>query len=96
MHAARPYCRLDGQLHSYVVVTPELGPAQAHAAEAEIAVGGLRGPLHGVPIGLKDLFWVKDTATTAGMVIHRDFRPYVDGTQSSSFLGLFHTQALIG
>jgi len=71
---------LDGQLHSYAVVTSELALAQAHAAEGEIAVGGLRGPLHGVPIGLKDLFWTKDAPTAAGMAIHRDFRPHANAT----------------
>jgi amidase len=69
---------LDGQLKSYAVVTADLALAQAQAADAEIAVGGRRGPLHGVPIGIKDLFWTRDAPTAAGMAVHRDFRPSAD------------------
>lgn len=71
---------LDGRLKSYAVVTADLALAQAEAADAEIAVGGHRGSLHGVPIGIKDLFWTKDAPTAAGMAVHRDFRPPVDAT----------------
>src|SRR5215467_9704154 len=42
---------LDGELHSYVTVLHEA----AHAAAREIAAGRARGPLHGIPIGLKDI-----------------------------------------
>jgi amidase len=71
---------LDGQLKSYAAITADLALAQAEAADAEITVGGLRCPLHGVPIGIKDLCWTKDAPTAAGMVVHRDFRPPVDAT----------------
>jgi amidase len=71
---------LDGRLKSYAVVTAELALAQAEAADGEIAVGGRRGPLHGVPIGIKDLCWTKDAPSTAGMAVHRDFRPATDAT----------------
>ena len=53
---------------------------QARQADAEIAAGKWRGPLHGVPIGIKDLLWTKGLPTTAGMDLLRDFRPVEDAT----------------
>lgn len=71
---------LDGALHSYALVMADMAMAQAEAAEAEIAAGRYRGPLHGVPIGIKDLCWTEGVPTAAGMAIHRDFRPDRDAT----------------
>jgi aspartyl-tRNA(Asn)/glutamyl-tRNA(Gln) amidotransferase subunit A len=58
--------RLDPQLHSYVTITRDLALAEAHAAEAEIAAGRYRGPLHGIPYAAKDLLAVKGYRTTWG------------------------------
>ncbi len=71
---------LDGELGSYVQVMADAAMAQAEAAHAEIAAGRYRGPLHGVPVALKDLFWTKDVPTAAGTTVHRDFRPDQDAT----------------
>jgi len=71
---------LDGGLKSFALVTPELARAQARAAEAEIRRGEIRGPLHGAPIGLKDLCWTKGIPTAGGMTIYADFRPTEDAT----------------
>ena len=71
---------LDGQLGSYVRVMAESAMAQAEAAQAEIAAGRYRGPLHGVPIALKDLFWTKGYPTAAGTVVHRNYRPDHDAS----------------
>ncbi len=71
---------LDGELGSYVHVMAELAMAQAEAAQAEIAAGRYRGPLHGVPIALKDLFWTKGYPTAAGTVVHRNYRPDHDAS----------------
>jgi amidase len=71
---------VDPALCSYVRVMADDALAQAQEAEAEIAAGRCRGPLHGVPVGVKDLCWTKDVPTTAGMVLHRDFRPKEDAT----------------
>jgi amidase len=66
---------LDGALGSYAMVTAAAAMEQAEAAEKEIAAGRHRGPLHGVPIGVKDLFWTKDVPTAAGMAIYKNYRP---------------------
>jgi amidase len=71
---------LDGELGSYALVTAEVAMAQAEAADAEIAGGRYRGPLHGVPIAVKDLCWTKGVPTAAGMAIYRDHRPDKDAT----------------
>ncbi|ATQ42524.1 amidase [Caulobacter mirabilis] len=63
---------LDPALNSYVVVTADSALAQAATAEAEIAAGRWRGPLHGVPLGVKDLFWTVEAPTAAGMPLRRD------------------------
>jgi hypothetical protein len=58
--------RYDPILHCVVSLTPELARAQAREADDEIAAGRYRGPLHGIPFGLKDLFAVSGTRTTWG------------------------------
>jgi Asp-tRNA(Asn)/Glu-tRNA(Gln) amidotransferase A subunit family amidase len=58
--------KYDPILHCVVSLTPELARAQAREADAEIAAGKYRGPLHGIPFGLKDLFAVRGTRTTWG------------------------------
>ena len=46
---------LDGELHAFVHLTEERALADARAAERAIVAGGPWGPLHGIPIGLKDI-----------------------------------------
>jgi amidase len=72
--------RLDDSLKSYAHVMASSALQQAHAADKEIADGKVRGPLHGVPIAVKDLCWTKDAPTAAGMKIHRNNRPGEDAT----------------
>src|ERR1700742_4938199 len=72
--------KLDGQLKSYAYVMATSALEQAKAADLEIASGKIRGPLHGVPIAVKDLCWTKDAPTAAGMKIYRDNRPKEDAT----------------
>lgn len=72
--------RLDGDLASYARVTADQALAAAEAADAEIAAGRYRGPLHGVPLALKDLFWTKGTPAEAGTLVHRGFTPHEDAT----------------
>lgn len=72
--------QVDGALQSYVIVMAEQALADARQAEAEIAKGEIRGPLHGVPVAVKDLCWTKGVATAAGMTLYKDFVPTEDGT----------------
>jgi len=71
---------LDGALGSYAQVTAEAALAQAEVADAEIAAGQYRGPLHGVPLAVKDLCWTEGIPTAAGMAIHAAHRPTEDAT----------------
>ena len=71
---------LDGTLKSYAFVMADAALAQARQAEAEIGRGEIRGPLHGVPVAVKDLCWTAGVPTAAGMTIHRDNIPAEDAT----------------
>ncbi|MXN17851.1 Asp-tRNA(Asn)/Glu-tRNA(Gln) amidotransferase GatCAB subunit A [Pseudooceanicola sp. GBMRC 2024] len=66
---------LEPTLNAYVSVTAERALAQARTAEAEIAAGKHRGPLHGVPLSYKDILFSDFARTTAGTRIHKDFVP---------------------
>ena len=59
-------------LDAYIAVYPERALAAARRAEAEIAAGELRGPLHGVPVAVKDLFRVAGMARTCGSRFFRE------------------------
>jgi len=72
--------RLDPHLGSYALVTSDEALFSAAAADAEIAAGKYRGPLHGVPLGVKDLFHTRGIRTSGGMAIHRGFIPAEDAT----------------
>lgn len=67
--------RYDPKLHFIITLTEERALAQAKAADAEIAAGKYRGPLHGIPWGAKDLLAVKGYPTTwgAGGFEHQSF-----------------------
>ena len=64
--------RFGPELHCVVSLTEEIALRQAKRADAEIAAGKYRGPLHGVPYGIKDLFSVRGTRTTWGVKIYVD------------------------
>ena len=66
---------LDGSLHSYVSVLPESALEAARQAEQEIGRGAWRGPLHGVPVAVKDLCATKGVRTTCGTRLYRDWLP---------------------
>lgn len=71
---------LDGRLASYAHVTAERAMDEARAAEADIIAGRYRGPLHGIPLAVKDLFWTEGMPTSAGTTIYKSFRPAEDAT----------------
>lgn len=70
----------DGALHAFTCVTAETALAEAATAEAEIAAGRYRGPLHGVPIAIKDLFWTAGVETRGGTTVLEGFVPNEDAT----------------
>ena len=72
--------RLDGQLKSFVTVMADQAMAAAAAAEREIAAGKYRGPLHGVPIAVKDLCFSKGVRTMGGAAVLADHVPDFDAT----------------
>lgn len=67
--------QLDGRYHSYATVLADRALDQARAAEAEIANGIWRGPLHGVPIAVKDLCYTTYSVTAAGTTMLRNWTP---------------------
>ncbi len=72
--------RLDPTLNAYIRVLPEAALAAARQAEEDIRLDGWRGPLHGVPVGIKDLFDLAGVPTTMGTIVLRDNVPEVDAT----------------
>ncbi|WP_424139024.1 amidase [Roseomonas chloroacetimidivorans] len=71
---------LDGGLNSVLLLLEEGAMAEARAAEAEIGAGRYRGPLHGIPIGLKDIYETAGIRTTAHSAVLRDHVPAEDAT----------------
>ncbi|HKV05399.1 MAG TPA: amidase [Candidatus Acidoferrales bacterium] len=70
--------RWNSTLHSFLTVLAEQARRQAKAAEREFQRGRARGPLHGIPISVKDNFWTRGIRTTAGSKILADFVPDKD------------------
>src|SRR3989442_2798234 len=79
--------QLNPKLNAYLTVTAEQALVQARQAETEICAprGGARyrGPLHGIPIALKDNIWTRGILTTAGSKILAVFVPQEDATLGS-------------
>ena len=70
----------DFRFHSYLTVIREQALSDAAQAEMDIAFGNHRGPMHGVPVAVKDQFWSKGVRTTSGSRILTDFVPDEDAT----------------
>jgi aspartyl-tRNA(Asn)/glutamyl-tRNA(Gln) amidotransferase subunit A len=71
---------LDPQLNAFITVTAELARKQAKQAEQEIARGKYRGPLHGMPVGLKDIYNTRGILTSGGSRVCIDNIPDEDAT----------------
>ena len=70
--------RFDSELNAFIRIDPDVSLAQAREAQEAIRRGEYLGPLHGIPVALKDLFETKDIVTTAGSLIRRDYVPKLD------------------
>ncbi|MBI3967580.1 MAG: Asp-tRNA(Asn)/Glu-tRNA(Gln) amidotransferase subunit GatA [Chloroflexi bacterium] len=89
---------VDDRIHGFITVNAEGARAAARRAESEIAAGRYRGPLHGIPYALKDIYLTKGIRTTAGSKILTDYVPDHDCTVVERFdaagailLGKAHT-----
>jgi aspartyl-tRNA(Asn)/glutamyl-tRNA(Gln) amidotransferase subunit A len=71
---------VDTKLNSFITVTADRARESARRAEREIMAGAYRGPLHGIPVALKDLFATEGVVTTNGSKIFKDSVPRVDAT----------------
>ena len=71
---------VDGRLKSFATVMADEAMASARAAEAEIQSGRYRGPLHGVPIAVKDLCYTRGVRTMGALAVLADFVPDYDAT----------------
>ena len=70
-------------VNAFVTVQADVAREEARAAESAIVGGRRRGPLHGIPVAHKDLYWTKGLRTTAGSRIHSDLVPQEDATSVS-------------
>jgi len=77
--------RIDGQLKAYATVMADSARAQARAADAEIAAGNYRGPLHGIPVAVKDLCASDGVRTMGGSAVFADNVPDFDSTVVARF-----------
>jgi len=71
---------LDPRLNAYLLVTADQAMDQARAAEAEIMAGRRRGPMHGIPYALKDIYCTKGIRTTSHSRTRADYVPDFDAT----------------
>ena len=70
----------NDKVNAVVTLQQDVALAEARACEADIAKGDYRGPLHGIPIAHKDLYWTKDLRSTAGSRLKESFVPEEDAT----------------
>jgi len=71
---------LEPKLDAWVTICRDTAIAAAEQYSKEVEEGRLRGPLHGIPIGVKDIFYTKNVKTTCGSKILSDFIPNFNAT----------------
>ena len=71
---------LDSKFNSYVTVCRTEALGAAKQAEQAIVKGDYLGPMHGIPVGVKDQFWTRGIRTTAGSLFLADYEPEQDAT----------------
>ncbi len=73
----------DPQLNAYLLVTADKAMEQARRAETEIAAGHYRGPMHGIPFALKDIYCTAGIRTTCHSRTRAEYVPGFDATTVS-------------
>ena len=73
----------DDRLHSFILLLADDALAQARVAEAEIRRGDYKGPMHGIPFALKDLYDTAGVRTTSGSYVDLERVPDVDATTTA-------------
>ncbi|MDA0988688.1 MAG: amidase [Chloroflexi bacterium] len=88
---------LQPRINAFITRADEHALQAAREAEKEILRGDYKGPFHGIPVGLKDLFWTKDVRTTSGSLIDSEFMSTEDSAVVSRmkaagayFIGKLH------
>ncbi|MGD0772507.1 MAG: amidase [Candidatus Solibacter sp.] len=72
--------RLNPTMRAFITVTAEPALEQARQADRELAMGKDRGPFHGIPVALKDLFATSGVRTTAGSKVYENWVPGFNAT----------------
>ena len=72
--------RINPMVNAYITVMAEEALESAKKAEADIARGAYLGPMHGVPVAMKDQLWTKGVLTTNGSTVLGNFVPDEDAT----------------
>ena len=72
--------QVDPKLNAYITLCGEAALAEARQAETDIGAGNIKGPLHGVPVGIKDQIHTRGIATSDASKIRQDFIPEEDAT----------------
>jgi amidase len=75
--------RFDGSLHAYATIVPDLARRRAAEMAAEVKARRWRGPLHGVPLAVKDVFFTTDIRTGLGSSIYENWRSPYDSTATA-------------
>src|SRR5215469_15417605 len=77
--------KLNPTIRAYLTILDDFALRQAETADKEIAAGRWRGPLHGVPVAVKDLCWTRGIPTTCASKMLRDWRPDSNATVVDRF-----------
>ena len=90
----RRIAALEPQLNAFITVTADLAREQARQAEQEITAGRHRGPLHGIPLALKDIYATRGIPTTGGSKVGignvpSGNEPRLNGNPPVSEIGLY-------
>src|SRR5262249_21186485 len=64
--------KIDGKIHSYITVTADMARAAARQADMEMKGGVRRGPMHGIPVALKDIYETAGVRTTGHSHLKKD------------------------